>query len=447
MALLCGRKLANRFKNQSVLWTAPDVAGWLEKRGGPFAAWKLRFFILQSSSLFYFKDNLDIENAQPLGVIPMEGTILEVAELATAGATTQRKWCITVMLGPQFGGKRDTHVLSAPSKQALEEWLDKFTTAGKTHVNLLAQLYKSRRRGSELRATFSKTPGYPRMLSNAQGEEVEELQKALGKVKEEIVKVHDKALAAKAQADEYEGAAMRALTLWSILSPRFKGSDTDNAYKILERLHVELESTTELCKLLEMKAGFFQGQGLDKLSEDGRTALYLMCEKALDSILDHQARIRVHAPRYTSDVNPLIFPEHDSQFKHTSAIYDLCLKLKKSAKKVTVDLDDNMATRINKTTTAAAARNLVSSKLKNFKYDVLKAGLTAALVAAKARVGKTYPGASSTGPNAGPPETVVDNTEDSTDSDKSESSTVHSIRPPEAIAENEDDSTDSDDED
>lgn len=47
----------------------------------------------------------------------MEGSTLEVADTKSGG--TQRKWCITLKLGPQFGAKCVIHVLSAPSKQAL----------------------------------------------------------------------------------------------------------------------------------------------------------------------------------------------------------------------------------------------------------------------------------------------------------------------------------------
>lgn len=45
----------------------------------------------------------------------------------------------------------------------------------------------------------------------------------LAKVKEELVIVHENVMVAKAQAHEYEGEAMHALTLWGLLSQRLAG--------------------------------------------------------------------------------------------------------------------------------------------------------------------------------------------------------------------------------
>jgi hypothetical protein len=78
-------------------------------------------------------------------------------------------------------------------------------------------------------------------------------------------------------------------------------------------------------------------------------------------------QIRVMAPRYTSDVNPLIFPEHDSQFKHTSEIYDLYLEVKNSARqRIEVDMESKLVDKMLRTGTVEAAMKMVggTSKLR-----------------------------------------------------------------------------------
>ncbi len=40
-----------------MLWAMPEVAGWLQKKSKTSNTWKRRFFVLQSSNLFFFATN------------------------------------------------------------------------------------------------------------------------------------------------------------------------------------------------------------------------------------------------------------------------------------------------------------------------------------------------------------------------------------------------------
>lgn len=44
------------------------MEGWLEKRGGKYSGWKKRYFVLQSSLLFYFTSEVKVcaESYRPL---------------------------------------------------------------------------------------------------------------------------------------------------------------------------------------------------------------------------------------------------------------------------------------------------------------------------------------------------------------------------------------------
>jgi hypothetical protein len=79
------------------------------------------------------------------------------------------------------------------------------------------------------------------------------------------------------------------------------------------------------------------------------------------------------APRYTTDVNPLIFPEHDPQFKHTSEIYDLYLEVKNSARqRIEVDMEPKLVDKMLRTGTVEAAMKMArgANKLRPAAEDV-----------------------------------------------------------------------------
>lgn len=46
------------------------------------------------------------------------------------------------------------------------------------------------------------------------------------------------------------------------------GNKSGNVKKIKERLQMELDLTIELCRLLESKAGFLQGRGIEKVLDE-----------------------------------------------------------------------------------------------------------------------------------------------------------------------------------
>lgn len=48
---------------QAALWSDPELEGWLEKRGGKYSGWKKRYFVLQSSLLFYFTSEAKVRKA------------------------------------------------------------------------------------------------------------------------------------------------------------------------------------------------------------------------------------------------------------------------------------------------------------------------------------------------------------------------------------------------
>ncbi|BFI31058.1 hypothetical protein MPTK2_3g18030 [Marchantia polymorpha subsp. ruderalis] len=310
------------FNNQAVMWAEPDVAGFLDKRGGTFTSWKSRFFILQGSTLFYFPNPYNIQS--PLGVLPMEGSGLEAAGIEEGGP--QRKWCFRIKLGAQFGmAKRSTYVFAAPSKQAQEEWLDNLKYAASTRADLIASLHKSRRVGAALRFRLSRSPANLKIIAESKrGHEGYVLQTEMEKLRANLVTFSKQASETRSEVELAEAEVMRALAAWDVFAHHLHDK---SMWDYRDKLQNELNLSKELNQLLASKADFMEGHKLDLLDEDARTELRNICERALTKIQEHQAKIRVKAPRYTTEVNPHIFPENDEQFKHTSDIFIICSKV------------------------------------------------------------------------------------------------------------------------
>ncbi|KAH8962366.1 hypothetical protein BDL97_05G098600 [Sphagnum fallax] len=97
----------------------PEVAGWLQKKSKTSSTWKRRFFLLQSSNLFFFATNHKIEIAEPIGVIPLQGAKLE--EAFDLASDMPRKWCFELRLAKDVAAFAacDSYMLAAPSQQAM----------------------------------------------------------------------------------------------------------------------------------------------------------------------------------------------------------------------------------------------------------------------------------------------------------------------------------------
>eukprot|EP00249_Psilotum_nudum_P019690 c27373_g2_i2 orf=18-392(-) len=120
---------------QAAMWTQPDLVGWLEKRGGKFTSWKRRFFILQGSYLFYFENDSKVQTTQPIGVVPLDASRLDMGD-EVAGPS--RKYAFSIHLGSHYVGiaKRDTYILAAPSGQSLQEWEQKLKVGAESQESL-----------------------------------------------------------------------------------------------------------------------------------------------------------------------------------------------------------------------------------------------------------------------------------------------------------------------
>ncbi|OAE29635.1 hypothetical protein AXG93_1762s1150 [Marchantia polymorpha subsp. ruderalis] len=268
------------------MWAEPDVAGFLDKRGGTFTSWKSRFFILQGSTLFYFPNPYNIQS--PLGVLPMEGSGLEAAGIEEGGP--QRKWCFRIKLGAQFGmAKRSTYVFAAPSKQAQEEWLDNLKYAASTRADLIASLHKSRRVGAALRFRLSRSPANLKIIAESKrGHEGYVLQTEMEKLRANLVTFSKQASETRSEVELAEAEVMRALAAWDVFAHHLHDK---SMWDYRDKLQNELNLSKELNQLLASKADFMEGHKLDLLDEDARTELRNICERALTKIQEHQAKV------------------------------------------------------------------------------------------------------------------------------------------------------------
>ena len=95
-------------------------SGWLVKQGGKHKNWKRRWFKIQDTHLFYYKNP---DTIRPLGVVPLVGEDVT----AVPESVTKRKWCFEIKLGNEskamMDTSRDTFVMCAISHHEMNEWM------------------------------------------------------------------------------------------------------------------------------------------------------------------------------------------------------------------------------------------------------------------------------------------------------------------------------------
>uniref|UniRef100_A0A7S2RUH6 PH domain-containing protein n=1 Tax=Rhizochromulina marina TaxID=1034831 RepID=A0A7S2RUH6_9STRA len=113
-------------EDEGNLFTAPIKEGWMKKQGGHHKAWKKRWFILCNSTLYYFKDENDID---PKGFFPLENVE------ASLGLTNPKQIVLVPTgrdllksakfdtTGAMVTGNHKTLLLLTPSEQEALDWL------------------------------------------------------------------------------------------------------------------------------------------------------------------------------------------------------------------------------------------------------------------------------------------------------------------------------------
>ncbi|XP_024518377.1 uncharacterized protein LOC112341821 isoform X1 [Selaginella moellendorffii] len=101
-------------ESEALLWSQPDWTGHLDVYKEDARVWERRFFLLQGSFLFSFKNELD--RSSPLGVIALEGCQVEEVP-----GDASRKHKLVVKLGPEYAafGNHDQYFLSTSSSESL----------------------------------------------------------------------------------------------------------------------------------------------------------------------------------------------------------------------------------------------------------------------------------------------------------------------------------------
>ncbi|XP_077164284.1 sesquipedalian-1 [Paroedura picta] len=103
-----------------------DQAGFLSKKGERNPAYHRRWFVLRGNMLFYFEDR---ESREPVGVIVLEGSTVQLCESSEEFAFSIRFGC----------AKARTYVLAADSQAALEAWVKALSRASFGYLRLVVR--------------------------------------------------------------------------------------------------------------------------------------------------------------------------------------------------------------------------------------------------------------------------------------------------------------------
>ncbi|CAM6048964.1 unnamed protein product [Sphagnum compactum] len=293
----------------------PDVAGWLQKKSKTSNTWKRRFFLLQSSNLFFFATNHKIEIAEPMGVIPLEGAKLE--ETFDLALDMPRKWCFELRLGKNVAefAACDNYVLAAPSQQAMDYWMHQ-------------ELKNARERGGILRALLAESPSNLNALESAKGPEAKVLQSEIARVTEKYKKLKAKAEQACANSDKLKKVTIRALAVWEILTDHVSGTHLElkqlmksitpgknsvGTCRTMTRMQMEANTTLDLFKLLQTKEQLLEGgvkyvRFLHPLLPSRHWHLQSNKQVPRAAAIAMPKRVRALAPRYAGSIHPALLP-------------------------------------------------------------------------------------------------------------------------------------------
>ncbi|EFJ18622.1 hypothetical protein SELMODRAFT_444445 [Selaginella moellendorffii] len=293
-------------QNQRVLWGDPEIAGYLEKRGGRFTSWKRRYFVLQGYFLFYFISEQQTET--PLGLIPIEGCTIK--ESADVGGKL-RRYVFYLNIGTQHVGfsKTETYILAASSRDNLEEWTEKLVLAAESREELQGDLRCARAVVGEIRGLLALSPSEKRLFASLHGEEAQALQLELLRANAEMADLKKEIEAVSIEADRQESAVLQQLILWDIMSLTDPGREPNDDYPTLTRLQDEVRYSDEIYRLLFKKGSLFQGDGLQDLTKECRILLVSFVRQVLDLIEEHHAKIRAKAPRFSFNVDSSIYED------------------------------------------------------------------------------------------------------------------------------------------
>lgn len=103
-----------------------DKAGFLYKKGERNTAYHRRWFVLKGNMLFYFEDR---ESREPVGVIILEGSTVELCESTEEFAFAIRFSC----------AKSRTYILAAESQAAMESWVKSLSRASFGYLRLVVK--------------------------------------------------------------------------------------------------------------------------------------------------------------------------------------------------------------------------------------------------------------------------------------------------------------------
>ncbi|XP_024518378.1 sesquipedalian-1-like isoform X2 [Selaginella moellendorffii] len=140
-------------ESEALLWSQPDWTGHLDVYKEDARVWERRFFLLQGSFLFSFKNELD--RSSPLGVIALEGCQVEEVP-----GDASRKHKLVVKLGPEYAafGNHDQYFLSTSSSESLRSAIRRLEDASDPPEVLFRYLNKTWARAGELRHLLAKSP-------------------------------------------------------------------------------------------------------------------------------------------------------------------------------------------------------------------------------------------------------------------------------------------------
>ncbi|KAH7286893.1 hypothetical protein KP509_32G027300 [Ceratopteris richardii] len=304
-------------ENQACMWSEPDIVGWLDKYGGRFRSWKRRFFVLQGSYLFYFRDDIKVHEKYPLGVIPLDASEIDTSNEDLGDSS--RRYTFRICLGKQFIGlsKRDTYVVAAPSHQAMEEWIERIIAAAEIRDVLLDQLQKARWRGGDLRRMLANSIGNREMLEyGARDGEGKALMTEYRKVQERINKLQHEASLIESKANGEEGALMRAMVVWDILNEYVTGNiKAGEPSSAQHRIAEERDAVQQLCQMLQLKLNYLRGWKIEYLSKESREELRHKVERALYIVQERQAKVRSKAPRYSFNSDPIMYEDEEDSLQ------------------------------------------------------------------------------------------------------------------------------------
>ncbi|KAJ7563442.1 hypothetical protein O6H91_03G110200 [Diphasiastrum complanatum] len=299
-------------QNQAVLWTQPDFTGYLEKCMDNY--WQNFFFVLQGSFLFYFTNDIGVNTTLPLGVIPVEGCKLQISRRETE--ENLEKFAFVLGISSQYAilAKHGTYVLAALSQEALDEWIEKLSKAANSRTQLFGELRKIRAKVGKFRILLPKLPLFHKLLASVQGVEAKKLQAELAEVRKEIMALQIQAKQVRAECDQEEMKISKALVTWDVVFQYASGEIKGETCNTIERLKYQAKILKDLYELMQSKGNILQGEGLEKLSQDARTQLHDILQRAVDIIQERHAKICSKAPNYSREIDPKIYelnqPQH-----------------------------------------------------------------------------------------------------------------------------------------